>query len=138
MTRSGFFRRDHLPEDTAPPGMPRGPGTPIVDVSAFHGLAGSAAGNVYSTTRDLLRLDNALREGRLLNPQWTAQVLHATAPETTRSTRRIGFAGGAPGANTMLHGNGAWTVIILANREPPTAEAADQAVFPLLAGPPPA
>jgi CubicO group peptidase (beta-lactamase class C family) len=139
MTRSGFFRRDRLPEDTAIfYGSPRGPGTPIVDVSAFHGLAGSAAGNIYSTTRDLLRLDNALREHRLLDPQWTAQVLRAAAPETTRATKRIGFAGGAPGVNTMLHGNGGWTLIILANREPPIAEAIDQAVFPLLAGPPPA
>lgn len=137
MTRSGFFRRDQLPENSAIfYGTPRGPGTPIEDVSQFHGLAGSAAGNIYSTLGDMLLLDNALREHRLLNAAYTAQVLHAE-PETGRAAKRIGFAGGAPGVNTMLHGNGAWTLIILANREPPTAEAVDQAVFPLLAGPPP-
>jgi CubicO group peptidase (beta-lactamase class C family) len=137
MTRSGFFRRDQLPDDTAIfYGSPQGPGTPIVEVSQFHGLAGSAAGNIYSTTRDLLRLDNALREHRLLSAEYTAQVLHGQ-PETGRASKRIGFAGGAPGVNTMLHGNGAWTLIVLANREPPTAEAADRAVFPLLAGAPP-
>jgi CubicO group peptidase (beta-lactamase class C family) len=138
MMHSGFFRRDHLPENTAIfYGSPQGPGTPLVDVSQFHGVAGSAAGNIYSTARDLLLLDNALREHRLLNAEMTTQVLHGQ-PETGRSTRRIGFAGGAQGVNTILHGNGEWTLIILANREPPTAEAADQAVFPLLAGPPPA
>ena len=138
MTHTGFFRRDRLPDNTAIfYGSPQGPGTPLVDVSQFHGMAGSAAGNIYSTARDMLMLDNALREHRLLNAEMTAQVLHGQ-PETTRATKRIGFAGGAPGVNTMLHGNGEWTLIILANREPPTAEAADRAVFPLLAGPPPA
>lgn len=135
MTSSGFYRIGALPENTARfSGTPRGPGTPVVDVSQFHGVAGSAAGNIYSTLGDLLLLDNALREHRLLNAQYTAQVLHGE-PETGRATKRIGFAGGAPGVNTMLHGNGTWTLIILANREPPTAEATDQVVFPLLAGP---
>lgn len=135
MSNTGFLRRDQLPANAARfYGTPRGPGTPIVDVGQFHGVAGSAAGNIYSTLCDLLILDNALREHRLLDPQYTAQVLHGQ-PETGRATKRIGFAGGAPGVNTMLHGNGTWTVIILANREPPTAEAVDQVVFPLLAGP---
>jgi CubicO group peptidase (beta-lactamase class C family) len=135
MTRSGFVRRDHLPPNTAIfYGSPQGPGTPIVDVSQFHGLAGSAAGNIYATAGDLLLLDNALRDHRLLNAGYTAQVLHGE-PEEGRADKRIGFAGGAPGVNTMLHGNGAWTLIVLANREPPHAEAVDQAVFPLLAGP---
>ncbi|WP_395645065.1 serine hydrolase domain-containing protein [Terricaulis sp.] len=134
MTSTGFYRAGALPANTARfYGTPRGPGTPVVDVGEFHGAAGSAAGNIYSTLGDLLLLDNALREHRLLNPQYTAQVLRGE-PESARATRRIGFAGGAPGVNTMLHGNGAWTLIILANREPPTAEAVDQVVFPLLAG----
>ena len=135
MSRTGFVHRNAPPPDTATfYGSPRGPGGAIVDVSEFHGLAGSAAGNIYSTLRDLLKLDNALREHRLLNAQYTAQVLQA-APEAGRATKRIGFAGGGPGVNTMLHGNGAWTLIVLANREPPQAEAVDAAVFPLLAGP---
>lgn len=138
MAHTGFFRRDHLPDNTAIfYGSPQGPGAPLVDVSQFHGMAGSAAGNIYSTVRDLLLLDNALREHRLLNAEMTAQVLHGQ-PEAGRATKRIGFAGGAPGVNTMLHGNGEWTAIILANREPPAAESVDQAVFPLLAAPPPA
>lgn len=135
MANTGFYRAGALPANTARfYGTPRGPGTPVVDVGEFHGIAGSAAGNIYSTLGDLLRLDNALREHRLLDAQYTAQVLHGD-PETGRATKRIGFAGGGPGVNTVLHGNGAWTVIILANREPPAAEAVDQVVFPLLAGP---
>lgn len=137
MIGSGFLRHDQLPTDAARyMGRPQGPQGPVMDVSRFHGVAGSGAGNVYSTINDLLVFDNALREHRLLNPELTAQVLRGEA-ETGRATARIGFAGGGPGVNTVLLGNGAWTLIVLTNREPPTAEAIGQAVFPLLAGPRP-
>lgn len=135
MTQSGFLRSDQLPANTARfSGRPRGPEGPVVDVTRFHGVAGSAAGNAYSTVRDLLAFDNALREHRLLNPELTAQVLRGE-PESRRAATRTGFAGGAPGVNTLLYGNGAWTVIVLTNREPPAAEAVGRAVFSLLAGP---
>lgn len=137
MANSGFFRRDQLPANTASfTGSPRGPDGPLMDVSEFHGQAGSAAGNAYSTVRDLLAFDNALREHRLLNPELAAQVLRG-APETGRATARTGFLGGAPGVNAVLFGNGAWTLVVLTNREPPTAESVLSAVFPLLAGPRP-
>jgi hypothetical protein len=51
-----------------------------------------------------------------------------------RTVRIAALAGGAPGVNTLLFGNGAWALIVLTNREPPTAESVGQAVFPLLAG----
>ncbi len=134
MTQTGFLRRDQLPANTAHfTGHPQGPEGPLLDVSQFHGVAGSAAGNVYSTLSDMLAFDNALREHRLVNAELTAQVLHGAA-QADRATTRVGFAGGAPGVNTLLTGNGAWTLIVLTNREPPTAEAIGQAVFPLLAG----
>lgn len=137
MSRSGFFRRDVLPSDTAHfTGRPMGPGTELRDVSQFHGVSGSAAGNAYSTVGDILAFDNALREHRLLNAELTAQVLRGEA-EAGRATARIGFAGGGPGVNTLLYGNGAWTLVVLTNREPPLAEAIGQTVFPLLAGPRP-
>lgn len=137
MTNSGFVRRDQRPTNTASfTGRPGGPASPLADVSEFHGYAGSAAGNAYSTVRDMLAFDNALREHRLLDAELTAQVLRGT-PQTGRATARLGFAGGGPGVNTVLYGNGAWTLIVLTNREPPTAEAITQAVFPLLAGPRP-
>lgn len=137
MTHSGFWRHDQLPAGSAHfTGRPRGPGTPLEDVSQFHGVAGSAAGNAYSTARDLLAFDNALREHRLLNAALTAQVLRGQA-ETGRATARIGFAGGAPGVNTLVFGNGAWTVITLTNYPPPAGETIGSTVFPLLAGPRP-
>jgi len=135
MSRSGFLSQANLPADAARYiGRPQGPQGPLMDVSRFHGYAGSAAGNVYSTARDLLAFDNALREHRLINAELTAQVLRGQ-PASGRSTVRIGFVGGGPGVNTMLFGNGAFTVIVLTNREPPAAEAIGRAVFPLLAGP---
>ena len=134
MTRSGFFRHDRLPDNSARfTGRPQGPDGPLMDVSRFHGVAGSAAGNVYSTLRDMLAFDTALREHRLLNSDFTAQVLRGQ-PETGRAATRIGFAGGAPGVNTIYYGNGAWTLVVLTNRSPPAAEAVGQTVFPLLAG----
>lgn len=137
MSASGFLRHDQLPANTARfTGRPMGPGTPRQDVSEFHGAAGSAAGNAYSTLRDLLAFDNALREHRLLDAERTASVLRGS-PETRRSTARVGFAGGGPGVNTLQIGNGAWTVIVLTNAEPPAGESIGSTVFPLLAGPRP-
>jgi CubicO group peptidase (beta-lactamase class C family) len=134
MTRSGFLRSDQLPADTAHfTGHPQGPQSPAEDVTRFHGVAGSGAGNAYSTVRDMLAFDNALREHRLLNAELAAQVLHGQ-PETGRATARVGFAGGAPGVNTLAMGNGAWSVIVLTNREPPAGETIGSSVFPLLAG----
>lgn len=133
MTRASFTR----PADGAHMyGRPAGPGTELRDVGEFHGAAGSAAGGSFATARDLLAFDNALREHRLANPELTAWILRGQ-PESGRATARIGYAGGAPGANSIVHGNGEWTFIALANLSPPTAEGVDRAVFPLLAGPAP-
>ena len=130
MTRFSFMR----PADGARMyGRPRGPQDELRDVGHWHGVAGSAAGGAFASARDLLAFDNALREHRLLNPEMTAWVLRGQ-PEQDRATSRIFYAGGSPGANSIVQGNGAWTVIALANLEPPAAEAVSGAVFPLLAG----
>lgn len=137
MTSTDFLRYDQAPPNTARySGRPMGQDSPLQDVSRFHGVAGSAAGNVYSTARDMLAFDNALREHRLLNSEMTAQVLRSE-PQTARATARVGFAGGSPGVNTLLFGNGAWTVIVLTNFDEPAGETIGAAVFPLLAGPRP-
>jgi CubicO group peptidase (beta-lactamase class C family) len=137
MMRTGFLRHDQLPADaTRFTGRPRGPEGSLEDVSRFHGVAGSAAGGAYSTLRDLLAFDNALREHRLLNAELTARVLRSQ-PESGRASARIGFAGGAPGVNTLLFGNGSWTVVVLTNLDEPAGETIGTTVFPLLAGPRP-
>lgn len=119
-----------------PYGRPR-PDIPLEDVSDFHGAAASAAGGGYTTVRDLLAFDEALRGNKLTSPAGTAMVLRGAAPATGRSTARIGFAGGAPGINALLTGNGAWTVIVLANLDPPAGEAPGAAIMRALAGDPP-
>ena len=137
MSNSAFLRHDQLPADAARfMGRPMGPGGEVVDVSEFHGVAGSGAGNAYSTLRDMLAFDNALREHRLLDARFTAQVLRAE-PSAGRAAARIGFAGGSPGVNTLLYGNGAWTVIVLTNFDEPAGETVGVTVFPLLAAPRP-
>ena len=137
MTSSGYFRHDQAPANTARfIGHPMGPGTPAQDVARWHGVSGSAAGNSYATVRDMLAYDNALREARLVNAAHSAQMLHGQQAEG-RSNARFGYAGGGPGVNTVVMGNGAWTLVVLTNHEPPTAEAINETVFPLLAGPRP-
>lgn len=137
MNSSGYFRHDQAPENTARfIGHPMGPGTEARDVARWHGVSASAAGNSYATIRDMLAYDNALREGRLVNAAHTAEMLHGSQ-STGRATTRFGYAGGAPGVNTVVMSNGAWTLIVLTNNEPPTAEAINETVFPLLAGPRP-
>lgn len=134
MTSSGFFRHDQAPANVARfIGHPMGPGTEARDVARWHGVSGSAAGNSYATVRDMLAYDNALREGRLVNAAHTAEMVHGQ-PTDGRQTARFGYAGGGPGVNTVVRGNGEWTVIVLTNHEPPAAEAISETVFPLLAG----
>src|SRR5262245_1353331 len=69
---------------------------------------GSSAGGGYSTAHDLLRLLNALREGKIPG-----------GPS-------LGFAiaGGAPGLNAVVETDlpGGYDVIVLANLDPPSAE----------------
>lgn len=93
---------------------------------------GSSAGGGWSTARDLLRLSNALREGRLINAENYA-LLTSAKPEISSPRYGYGFDLGraAPGRNLAGHGGDApgtcaewsdvrdagspYTVIILAN-----------------------
>jgi len=69
---------------------------------------GSAAGGGYSTAADMLRLVQAMREGRI-----------AAAPPPG-----IGVAGGAPGLNAVVEGAmpGGYDLVVLANLDPPSAQ----------------
>ena len=73
----------------------------------MHGASGSAAGGGYSTADDLLAFMRAIRQGRLKNAE---------------GMEGFGIAGGAPGINSFLAHQGAWTVIVLTNFDPPTGE----------------
>lgn len=122
MTRSGYFNSANLPANTAITyGRVRGPNAPYENTRPFHGVTGSGAGGVYSTAKDLLAFDNALRANRLLNAEMTAWVLRGT-PTQGRNETPMGIAGGAPGTNAILESGGPWTVAITANVDPPLPE----------------
>jgi CubicO group peptidase (beta-lactamase class C family) len=98
---------------------PESPWTSAIDK---HGRHGSAAGGSYGTVRDLLAFDNAIRTHVLLDAASTAWFFeNASAAATPRVTDPYGIAGGAPGANSSLESNGAWTVVVLGNLDPPNA-----------------
>lgn len=73
---------------------------------------GSSAGGGYSTAPDLLRFAQALEAGKL------------GGTEVSRSRGGLATAGGAKGLNAALEDDWAsgWTVIVLANLDPPAAE----------------
>ncbi len=122
MTRSGYFSSASLPPNTAITyGRVRGPNAPYENTRPFHGATGSGAGGVYSTAKDLLAFDNALRTNRLLNAEMTAWVLRGVSTQG-RNEAPMGIAGGAPGTNAILESGGPWTVAITANVDPPLPE----------------
>lgn len=74
---------------------------------------GSSAGGGYSTATDLLKYAQALASGKFGPPR-----------------NDLGVAGGAPGINAELDSglSGGYTVIVLANYDPPAAEDVAQAI----------
>jgi D-alanyl-D-alanine carboxypeptidase len=110
MTATDSYARDSLPPNTAigytrgedrPATAPLAPNTPMLPGR------GSAAGGGYSTARDLLRFVVASRTGQV--PQ---------------GPRGFGIAGGAPGTNAIVDADmrGRYTLVVLANMDPPVAE----------------
>jgi CubicO group peptidase (beta-lactamase class C family) len=90
--------------------------------AAMHGVSGSAAGGGYATARDLLAFDAALRAGRLGDARTTAALLGVAEVTPGRSEGQLGIAGGAPGLNGILESSREWTVVVLANLDPPAAQ----------------
>ena len=90
--------------------------------AAQRGRSGSAAGGGYAAVRDLLQFDEALRAGRLADPTQTAWLLQVGTVTPGRSDGGLGIAGGAPGINGILESSKAWTVVVLANLDPPAAQ----------------
>jgi len=93
---------------------------------------GSAAGGGYSTAGDLLKFIEALYSFQFLSPPWTDWVFGGSEPgrnpeekilNPDRRRWNLAVAGGAPGINAVLEFDGysGWTIIILANLDPPAA-----------------
>jgi len=115
---------------------PPGPdGKPMARRAVFtHPGRGSSAGGGYSTAADLLKLDRAIRDGKLLPPEWSAwAVAHdaGKAPEKGMVlSGGFGFAGGSPGTNAVMLMNldRDTTVVVLSNLDPPSAETVAQKI----------
>ena len=68
---------------------------------------GIPAGSSFATARDLMLFDRAMRAGKLVNDRLVGE-------ETS--------AGGSPGCNAAVASGPVWTVVVLANVDPPIAE----------------
>jgi len=81
---------------------------------------GSSAGGGYSTAPDLLRFSQALLANKLLPKRWTDWLF--TGRFDADGHRNIGVAGGSPGVNALLEIEPPYTLIVLSNFDPPSAE----------------
>ncbi len=88
---------------------------------------GSSAGGGYSTLGDLLKFGNAAAAGKILIPTFDDA---APAGRPFAVMRGLGFAGGAPGLNAIVETGlpGGYTLIVLSNYDPPSAERLSEAL----------
>ena len=82
---------------------------------------GSAAGGGYSTLEDLFRFTQAMRAGKLLKKETVGADFREFQPDESGNLG-LGVGGGAPGINAALEALGPYTIIVLANLDPPAAE----------------
>lgn len=140
MTSSGFFESDKVVPDVAVghTRMKAGSGEPSnewMENTLRLPVRGASDGGSHSTARDLFKFDRALRQHRLLKPGWTRWYFGGPVPANDGGgdaslVRASGaFAGGAPGVNAVVVSDGDWTVVVLANIDPPVAEALGERVI---------
>ncbi len=115
MNETASFAIDELPANTATGYMRKGSNGRDSNARALPGR-GSSAGGGYSTAGDMLKFSDALRSKKLEIPgedgNFPAEFAGA------------GFAGGSEGVNALFIANGqtGYTIIVLSNYEPPSAE----------------
>jgi CubicO group peptidase (beta-lactamase class C family) len=124
MTDTGHFAIDSRTPRTATGYMAgNGSGEPDAGLDTLGGLVantstlpgrGSSAGGGYSTVGDLARFSDALRAGTLLDAAHVRDVFG--------DHFWLGIAGGSPGVNGLFVVAGPYTLVVLANRDAPTAE----------------
>jgi len=99
---------------------PQGPLPQRQNNAATLPARGNSAGGGYSTAPDLLRLSQAVLVDKLLPKRWTDWLF--TGKLDAPGQRNIGVAGGAPGINAVLEIAPPYTLIVLSNFDPPSAE----------------
>lgn len=137
MTGAAFAARDEIHPNVAVgytrrgpegPGAADGEAAPLRPNLFMLPVVGMGAGSAVATAADLLAFDRGLRTHRLLDPRWTEWFFtgelpaEGAEPAAAPVNHPIGVAGGAPGVNAILEGDGHHTVVILSNLDPPTAE----------------
>jgi len=115
MSGSGFFDVQKIVPDLAV-GHTRKENEWLENTLVRPGPRGIPAGGSYSSARDLLNFDRALRAKKLLDDQWTRWFFKGDAQGSRVS------AGGSPGVNAAVASDGVWTVVVLTNIDPPTGE----------------
>jgi CubicO group peptidase (beta-lactamase class C family) len=108
---------------------------------------GSPAGGAISTAEDLIKFADALRSGKLVSSAtfrtmaqqhgktpWGGQYGYAMEIEDVYGQTVVGHGGGFPGVNTHLYivMDSPYTVVTLANQDPPAAEFAGQQLESLI------
>ncbi|HEY5096129.1 MAG TPA: serine hydrolase domain-containing protein [Candidatus Eremiobacteraceae bacterium] len=116
MTHSGYPFADDVMRGRATGYSRPAPGEPAHTTIFVEPARGSSAGGAFSTAGDLLNFATALRSGGLLDPRWTKWML---PPGSS-----FGVAGGTAGWNAFLdmESDTDYTVVVLANIDPPAAE----------------
>ncbi len=126
---AGMARSDHYAMDGRVEGMAVGyttdgdRGNPAVGADTAGGRIpnteslfgrGSAAGGGYSKVEDSVRFARALRDGKLLDADHVRDVFGEGF--------QLGIAGGSPGVNGLFVAEGPYTLVVLSNQDPPSAE----------------
>jgi len=81
---------------------------------------GSATGGGYSTLDDLFRFTQAMRASKLLKRETLGSDFREFVANE-KGEIGLGIGGGAPGINAAIETLGPYTVIVLANLDPPAA-----------------
>jgi hypothetical protein len=132
MATAGFFQTDD-PVPRVAVGYTSMTGDLRSNVYA-RGAGPNAAGGAFATPADLLAFENAIRDGTLLDAEWTAWFLGSQEPPRGRAGGGLTLGGGGPGVSSMLRSDGTWTVVAMANLDSPAGSSVARALFEALTG----
>jgi CubicO group peptidase (beta-lactamase class C family) len=118
MDNTDYYQADDITPNCASGYSRPRENSPLINNFYTRAARGSSAGGGYSTVDDLLKFANALESGELRIPDFQSQ----TGPPMGNGELNIG--GGAPGINASLSAKvaGVYTIIVLSNLDPPSAE----------------
>jgi CubicO group peptidase (beta-lactamase class C family) len=125
----GYTRKS---TDGAPHGNDRAPGRRAPNTDVLSGRP-SSAGGAFATAGDLLRFWQALLAGRVLSPRWTNWMINGSFDDARR-LRGMSVNGATDGCNAAIEVSDGWTVIALANFDPPSASAVARGAMDIIRG----